>query len=533
MCIPWREARLSVRPGITGLWQICRHERSQRRLPPVDLLRPALRPAHVAVARPQDPRATVITLGGKGPRTAVLDDLAQQVPRARMTACASPLPARLLSGAASGSPPSSTGCARWPSPELPRMYEPAAEALPVPPAAHARTGVVARGAEPPLHRDHARSAWPAERPEAARRVAAGRPLARRAVAQACSHELPARSSNLGDVALDALGRRTPWASPTGDAGLGAAGRAAPRRGAALHGRAGLGAGRAARWTPTRPHARPARPRGPPAAATRSTRVGALPARDRRRRAACASHVACFADLVYPIQALSLLRARTGDRARARRGRALRASASAACRARRASGGGTTTCAPGDVIERYPVYAVHQDAMAPMALFALRGRRRARLREHVRRGLEWLRSAPRARAAARWSTTEAGLIWRKVARREPGKLARTLQALASRARTRRCACPALDAAAARRARSTTRTAPTTWAGCSTPARGKRRARVARRRPARCRAGAPAPVRELLGVPVAPLTMDEVLDRVEDADRERARRCRSASSTRPRS
>ncbi len=28
MCIPWREARLSVRPGITGLWQVCRHERA-------------------------------------------------------------------------------------------------------------------------------------------------------------------------------------------------------------------------------------------------------------------------------------------------------------------------------------------------------------------------------------------------------------------------------------------------------------------------------------------------------------------------
>jgi lipopolysaccharide/colanic/teichoic acid biosynthesis glycosyltransferase len=26
-CIPWREARLSVRPGITGLWQVCRHDR--------------------------------------------------------------------------------------------------------------------------------------------------------------------------------------------------------------------------------------------------------------------------------------------------------------------------------------------------------------------------------------------------------------------------------------------------------------------------------------------------------------------------
>jgi lipopolysaccharide/colanic/teichoic acid biosynthesis glycosyltransferase len=27
ICIPWRQARLSVRPGITGLWQLCRQER--------------------------------------------------------------------------------------------------------------------------------------------------------------------------------------------------------------------------------------------------------------------------------------------------------------------------------------------------------------------------------------------------------------------------------------------------------------------------------------------------------------------------
>lgn len=28
LCVPWREARLSVRPGITGLWQVCRHDRA-------------------------------------------------------------------------------------------------------------------------------------------------------------------------------------------------------------------------------------------------------------------------------------------------------------------------------------------------------------------------------------------------------------------------------------------------------------------------------------------------------------------------
>lgn len=27
VCVPWREARISVRPGISGLWQVCRHDR--------------------------------------------------------------------------------------------------------------------------------------------------------------------------------------------------------------------------------------------------------------------------------------------------------------------------------------------------------------------------------------------------------------------------------------------------------------------------------------------------------------------------
>jgi len=29
VCVPWRNGRLSVRPGITGLWQVCRHDRDR------------------------------------------------------------------------------------------------------------------------------------------------------------------------------------------------------------------------------------------------------------------------------------------------------------------------------------------------------------------------------------------------------------------------------------------------------------------------------------------------------------------------
>jgi lipopolysaccharide/colanic/teichoic acid biosynthesis glycosyltransferase len=28
ICVPWRNGRLSVRPGITGLWQVCRRDRA-------------------------------------------------------------------------------------------------------------------------------------------------------------------------------------------------------------------------------------------------------------------------------------------------------------------------------------------------------------------------------------------------------------------------------------------------------------------------------------------------------------------------
>jgi hypothetical protein len=147
------------------------------------------------------------------------------------------------------------------------------------------------------------------------------------------------------------------------------------------------------------------------------------------RSSLRAHVSCFADLVYPIHALSRYGRLTGDRA---------ALATAVrCAERVAASQGPQgqwwwhyDVRTGRVIEAYPVYAVHQDAMAPLALFALAEASSHEFGEAVARGLAWLDSAPELGGRS-LIDVEADLIWRKVARHEPRKLARSLQALASR------------------------------------------------------------------------------------------------------
>ncbi len=143
-----------------------------------------------------------------------------------------------------------------------------------------------------------------------------------------------------------------------------------------------------------------------------------------------AHVACFADLVYPVQALSLFHRATGNQ------QALEA----------ATHGGRLMCEAqgrhgqwwwhydvrtGRVVEGYPVYSVHQDSMAPMALFALQEAGGPDCNEAVERGLRWLMSSPELSGAS-LIDRDADLIWRKVGRKEPGKLSRGAQAVASRA-----------------------------------------------------------------------------------------------------
>ncbi len=140
------------------------------------------------------------------------------------------------------------------------------------------------------------------------------------------------------------------------------------------------------------------------------------------------HVSCFADQVYPILALSYYSRVCGQI------EALwtaKRCARQICRLQSPEGqwGWHYDVRSGKIIEQYPVYSVHQDSMAPMALEALAQSGGGDYSEAIRRGLAWLEHSPEINESL--IDSKADLIWRKVARREPGKLVRGVQAAVSR------------------------------------------------------------------------------------------------------
>ena len=154
-----------------------------------------------------------------------------------------------------------------------------------------------------------------------------------------------------------------------------------------------------------------------------------------------AHVSCFADFVYPIQALSHYHQATGD--------TQAAEIACRCAARMCHLQGPQgqwwwhfDIRTGRVIERYPVYSVHQDSMAPMALFALAEACGRYYSEPIEKGLRWLTNPPETLVTL--IDKERNVIWRKVARHEPGRLVRGLQATASRLHPA-IRVPAVDAA----------------------------------------------------------------------------------------
>ena len=142
-----------------------------------------------------------------------------------------------------------------------------------------------------------------------------------------------------------------------------------------------------------------------------------------------SHVACFADQVYPIHALSTYAKQSGDQ------EALEIAIRCADRICGLQGPAGQwwwhyDLRTGKIVEPYPVYAVHQDAMAPMALFALQESSGLDYTEPVSRGLAWLTHSPELGGDS-LIDEEGDIIWRKVCRRDPKKIVRGMQAVASK------------------------------------------------------------------------------------------------------
>ena len=137
-----------------------------------------------------------------------------------------------------------------------------------------------------------------------------------------------------------------------------------------------------------------------------------------------AHIGCFADQVYPIQALARFAIATGDQ------RFLKAADACADRICAVQGSAGQwwwhyDVRNGGVVEGYPVYSVHQHAMAPMALLELWEAGGSDHWAAVQRGLSWLDRHPES--ATPLIAERDGVIWRKIGRREPPKAVRSISA----------------------------------------------------------------------------------------------------------
>ncbi|WP_371619379.1 hypothetical protein [Streptomyces sp. NBC_00454] len=148
-----------------------------------------------------------------------------------------------------------------------------------------------------------------------------------------------------------------------------------------------------------------------------------------------SHVACFADQTYPLQALARLHASGSDP------RALAAADACAARICALQGDGGQwwwhyDARTGGVVEGYPVYSVHQHAMAPTALFDLAEAGGTDFGPAIRRGLRWMTdvpeiSGPDGTPREPMILEEYGVTWRKVYRGDPAKAVRAARGLTTR------------------------------------------------------------------------------------------------------
>ncbi|MEU6554447.1 hypothetical protein ABZ915_29870 [Streptomyces sp. NPDC046915] len=149
-----------------------------------------------------------------------------------------------------------------------------------------------------------------------------------------------------------------------------------------------------------------------------------------------AHVSCFADQTYPLQALARAHASgdgDGDP------EALAAAEACAARICELQGDGGQwwwhyDARTGGVVEGYPVYSVHQHAMAPTALFDLTDAGGPDFGAAIRKGLRWMTDVPELAGAEHREPMildELGATWRKVYRGDPKKAVRAARGLSTR------------------------------------------------------------------------------------------------------
>lgn len=137
------------------------------------------------------------------------------------------------------------------------------------------------------------------------------------------------------------------------------------------------------------------------------------------------HVGSFADSIYPVQALARAGRLTGEPDLVE---AANRTAHRLCALQGPAGQWWWhyDARHGSVVERYPVYSVHQHSMAPMALLDLLEAGGDDHRDAIVLGLSWLDRHPEV--VEELISPRHSLVWRKVGRREPRKAARGLGAL---------------------------------------------------------------------------------------------------------
>jgi hypothetical protein len=141
-----------------------------------------------------------------------------------------------------------------------------------------------------------------------------------------------------------------------------------------------------------------------------------------------AHVGSFADQVYPLQALARLHASSDDPAALAVADAV---ADQICDLQGEAGQWWWhyDSRNGSVVEGYPVYSVHQHAMAPMALLDLADAGGAGHLHAISKGLQWLAKPPET--GEDLIAADLPITWRKVARKDPRKVVRGLRAVSTK------------------------------------------------------------------------------------------------------